>query len=178
MKAKTDFIIKAVNIFIWIAFVGFCIQTGALIFTYTYSLFKPVVSSNLYLGLNLSEIYKESLWYYTCLVSLIVALSALKAFVFYLAIKIFMKIDMVKPFSSEVSKLISKISYYVFSIGILGYVSTEYAQKIVKKGIDINNVGEFWNDYNAYLLMAGLIFFIAQVFKKGIELQNENDLTI
>lgn len=178
MKAKPDFIIKAVNILMWIVFIGFCIQTGAITFTYIYSLFQPVVSSNLYLGLDLSEIYNESLWHYTCLVSLIITLSALKAYVFYLAVKIFMKIDMVKPFSETVYQLISKISYYVFSIGIMGYISVEYAQSLINKNIDINETGEFWNDFQAYLLMAGLIFFIAQIFKKGLELQTENDLTV
>lgn len=178
MKTKTDFIIKGVNILLWVIFIGFCIQTGALIFTYIYSLFKPVVSTDLYLGLNLSDIYSNSLWNYTCLVSLIITISAVKGYIFFLALEIFRKINMVKPFSRGIAELISKISYYVLSIGLIGYISFEYTQKLRYKGLDVDDVGRFWNDYSAYLLMAGIIFFIAQIFKKGIEIQNENDLTV
>jgi hypothetical protein len=39
-------------------------------------------------------------------------------------------------------------------------------------------LNEFWVDSNAYILMAAVIYSISIIFKRGIELQAENDSTI
>ena len=46
------------------------------------------------------------------------------------------------------------------------------------KGYDVNMLNTFWVDSQAYILMAGVIYAIAMIFKRGIEIQNENDSTI
>ncbi|WP_103924999.1 DUF2975 domain-containing protein [Algoriphagus boritolerans] len=48
----------------------------------------------------------------------------------------------------------------------------------MKRGYDVDSVGQFWDDYSAFLMMAAVVFVIAQIFKKGLELQSENDLTV
>jgi len=178
MTKRNDFIWKALNVISWVVFVGFCIQTGALIFNYIFSLFRPVATQNLHLNLNLSAIYGQSLTLYSLLFSFIIALSALKAYVFYLVVRIFMKLNLVKPFSDEVEKLISNISYYAFSIGLIGFIAHQYAKRLLQRGYDIGVIERYWNDNGAYLMMAAILFIIAQIFKKGIEIQNENDLTV
>ena len=45
-------------------------------------------------------------------------------------------------------------------------------------GYATNNLNEFWADSEAFIIMAAIIYIIAQIFKKGIEIQNENELTI
>lgn len=178
MTKRNDFIWKTLNVISWVVFIGFCIQTGALIFNYIFSLFRPVATQNLHLKLNLSAIYEQSLAIYSFLFSFIIALSALKAFVFYLVIKLFMKLNLVKPFSVEVEELISKISYFAFSIALISYISHQYAKGLIHKGFDVGVIERYWNDNGAYLMMAAILFIIAQIFRKGIELQNENDLTV
>jgi hypothetical protein len=42
----------------------------------------------------------------------------------------------------------------------------------------VSHVEKYWSDTAAFLMMAAILFIISQVFKKGIELQNENDLTV
>ncbi|MBN2666855.1 MAG: DUF2975 domain-containing protein [Bacteroidales bacterium] len=37
---------------------------------------------------------------------------------------------------------------------------------------------QFWVDSQAFILMAAVVYVIATIFKKGLEIQNENDLTI
>jgi len=48
----------------------------------------------------------------------------------------------------------------------------------LEKGYNIDLIERYWNDGGAYLMMSAILFVIALIFKKGIELQNENDLTV
>ena len=45
-------------------------------------------------------------------------------------------------------------------------------------GYITSNLNAFWADSQAFILMSAVIYIIAQIFKKGIEIQNENELTI
>jgi hypothetical protein len=39
-------------------------------------------------------------------------------------------------------------------------------------------LNEYWTDGKAFILMSAVLFIIATIFKRGIELQSENDLTV
>lgn len=178
MTKKTDFILKALNVVSWIIFIGLCIEAGALIFNFIFTLFKPIGSFNIYKGLNLSEMYNNQFNHYIGLMSFVIALSLLKAYLFYLVVKIFMKLNLVKPFNIEVADLIQKISIEAFSIGIVSLIAHEYVKRLIKMDFEIGGVEKYLDDTAAFLMMASIIFVIAQIFKKGIEIQNENDLTV
>lgn len=178
MTIRTDAILTGLKIISWIIFLGLCIETGALLFNYIYSLFRPVATNNLYQGLNLSELYNQSPTMYSYLFSLVIFLSGMKAYVFYLVIKLFMKLNLVKPFDETVRDFITQISWFVFFTGIGSYIAHRFTKHLLQKGYDVDAVFQFWNGTEAYLLMAAVLFVIAQIFKKGIELQQENDLTV
>ena len=178
MEKNTDFLLKALNVIAWIIFIGLCIESGALIFNFTYSIYNPIVAHNIYKGLDLSGLQAKSFAHFIGLMSFIVLISTLKAYLFYLVVKIFLKLNFVKPFSVEIAKLIEKISFEVASIAIVGAIAKQYTKRLIHSGYDISNAQEYWNDTGAFLIMAATIYVIAQVFKKGIELQNENDLTV
>jgi uncharacterized membrane protein len=93
-------------------------------------------------------------------------------------IKLVTKLDLSKPFSSFVSDQINLLSYYTLSIGLLSYVARQIAKSLEHRGYKINALNQFWSDSQAFILMAAVIYVIAQIFKKGIELQEENDLTV
>ncbi|WP_332911252.1 hypothetical protein [Algoriphagus boritolerans] len=38
----------------------------------------------------------------------------------------------------------------------------------MKRGYDVDSVGQFWDDYSAFLMMAAVVFVIAQIFKKRL----------
>lgn len=88
------------------------------------------------------------------------------------------KLDLSQPFNQFVSDRITKISYFTFLIGILSYISNKTIYKIQNQNINTSNLTDFYSDSEAFILMAAIIYIIAAIFKKGIELQNENDLTI
>jgi Protein of unknown function (DUF2975) len=178
MTVQNKFIWNAIQVICWIIFVGLCIQTGALLFNYVYSIFKPVATYNLYNGLNLAALYKQSKFFYGCIFSSLIIISTLKAYIFYLVLKIFKTLNLTKPFSEKVSTFISQISYQAFWVGFLSLIAQEFTKKIWLKGFDVSDVSNYWDDGFAFLMMAAILFVIAQIFKKGIELQTEQDLTV
>jgi hypothetical protein len=178
MTKRTDILLKVLNVIAWIVFIGLCIESGALIFNFSYSMYKPIVAENIYKGLDLSDLQAKNFAAFIGLMSFIVLISTLKAYLFYMVVKIFMKLNFVKPFSVEIAKLVENISLEVLSIAIVGAIAKQYTKRLKQLGYDISNAQEYWNDTAAFLIMAATIYVIAQVFKKGIELQNENDLTI
>ncbi|MFH1120932.1 MAG: hypothetical protein V1775_14025 [Bacteroidota bacterium] len=85
---------------------------------------------------------------------------------------------MLKPFSSFASSQIAKISYYTLSIGLLSYLARETAKNLKHRGFEIDTLSQFWVDSQAFILMAAVIYVIATIFSRGVEIQNENDLTV
>ncbi len=178
MTEKNDFILKVLNVVSWIIFIGLCIESGALIFNFILTLFKPIASNNIYKGLNLSEMYENQFAHFIGVMSFIVVLSILKAYLFYLVVKIFMKLNLVKPFNVEIADLVQKISLEAFAIAIVSIIAHQYTKRLIQSGYEVNLVEKYWDDTAAFLMMAAIIFVISQIFKKGIEIQNENDLTV
>jgi hypothetical protein len=178
MTKTNDFIWNAIQVICWLIFAGLCVQSGALIFNYIYSLFRPIATHNLHLGLDLSVLYGQSKWLYTCLFSFIIALSIIKALVFFYVLKLFKTIKLEKPFTENVAILISKISYHATAIGLLSFLADRFTQNIAHKGYNVSDISRYWNDSAAYLMMAAIVFVISLIFKKGIALQTENELTV
>jgi hypothetical protein len=178
MKNRDNYVFIGLQIVAWIIFVALCIEAGALLVNFIYSLFKPEVVKNLYQKLDLSQIYSINKWVYLGVYSFILVISLLKAYLFYVVIKLLIKLDLSKPFSSFVSGHISKISYITLSVGLISYIARQTVQGLPHYGFDIDQLDSFWTDSKAYILMAAVLYVIASIFKRGVELQNENDLTV
>jgi hypothetical protein len=178
MSTTNNFVFKALHIVAWIIFVGLCIEASALIVNFVFSLFKPEFVKNLYQKLDLSGIYNRSQFVYFSVYSLIIAIAVLKAYLFYIIIKLVSKINLEKPFTNTVAKQISQISYYTFSIGIVSYIAKEVTKNLEHHGFVVDKINNFWVDSEAFIMMAAIVYVIAIIFSKGIELQEEKDLTI
>lgn len=178
MSNNNNFVFKALHVIAWVIFVGLCIEAGALIVNFIYSLFKPEVVGNLYQKLDLSKMYQRSNLVYFGVYGFILAIAILKAVLFYVVIELLQKLDLAKPFSPFAAGKIKDISYYTFSIGMISYIAKEVTKNLVHHGYEPDKLNHFWEDAQAFILMAGIVFVIAQIFQKGIELQNENDLTV
>ena len=179
MKSKPKPILKFFHVLSWIIFIGLCARTGAILYSFFVSLFMNTeAAKNLYAGLNLSSLFTYDRGQYTAVVLLIAFVSALKAYVFYLVIRIFMKINFVHPFSETISALFSRIGYIALFIGILSIIGMSYCNRLGQKGVDFPDLNHFIGAGIEHLLFAGVIVFISQVFKRGIEIQSENELTV
>ncbi len=171
-------ILMLITVIIWSIFIGFCIQAGSLLFTQAYSFVKPTVAQDLYEGLNLYSLRTQNTWFYGGLVTLILSIAILKAQLFYIMIRIFLKIDLVHPFSKEIAKQISRLSYIAFEIGIFIFFTNSSTSWLIKRGFEVDGVQSYLSGAFEYFLLSALIFAIAQVFKRGVEIQAENELTV
>lgn len=178
MSKTNNFVFWGLYVLAWLIFVGLSIEAGALIVNFFFSLYKPEFIHNLYQKLDLAEIYKESRLAFFGMYGFILTISILKACLFYIVIRLMHKMDLSKPFSSFVAKQISQISYYTLSIGLLSYIARQMAKNLIHYGFDTGNLNQFWPDSQAFILMGAVIYIIAVIFKKGVDIQNENELTV
>lgn len=178
MSQTNNIVFTALKIISWIIFIGLCIEAGALIVNFVFSIYKPGMVEKLFQKLDLSEMYERNKFAFFSMYSFILFISVLKAVLFYIVIRLVSKIDLSKPFNSFVSGQITQISYYTFSIGLISYIARESARNLQRHGFDMDNLNKFWADSQAYILMAAVIYIIAAIFKKGIEIQSENELTV
>ena len=178
MGKTNNFIFRFLQIVAWIIFVGLCIEAGGLVVNFIFSLFKPELIQHLYQKLDLSEMYAHSKWAFFGMYSFILVIAILKAVLFYIVIRLMQKIDLSRPFNSFVSNQILLISYYTLSIGFLSYMARQSAKNLMRHGFVTDNLNQFWTDSQAFIIMAAVIYIIATIFKKGVDIQNENDLTV
>jgi hypothetical protein len=162
----------------WIIFVGLSIEAGALIVNFFFSLYNPEFVQNLYQKLDLSEMYKDSRLVFFGIYSFILIISILKACLFYTVIRLMHKMDLSKPFNTFVARQISQMSYYTLSIGLLSHIARQLVENLMHYGFIPDNLSEFWADSQAFILMGAVIYIIATIFKKGVDIQTENELTI
>jgi hypothetical protein len=79
------------------------------------------------------------------------------------------------PFTIEISSKIQKISYILFELWVISFIGNSYIGFVSKEtGIDLAN--HF--NHEEYFFMAGIVYIISQIFKRGVELQEENELTV
>ena len=173
MEIKQVF--NIMNVISWVIFVGFCIKTASVAIVAFIGLFgNKEATKNLYMGIDLSNLYDFSAIHYTIAVLLFILVACLKAYVFYLLIKLFKVLDLTKPFKSEVVQLIFKLSYVALFVGILGFLINPYFTwlkfKVIFLQLDLST--------SAYIFMAGVVFIVASLFRHATEIQSENELTI
>lgn len=178
MSKTNNFVFWGLYIVAWLIFVGLSIEAGGLIVNFFFSLYRPEFVQNLYQKLDLTEMYNDSRLVFFGVYSFILTISILKACLFYTVIRLMHTMDLSKPFSTFVARQFSQISYYTLSIGLLSYIARELVKNLMHYGFVTDNLNQFWADSQAFILMGAVIYIIATIFKKGIDIQNENDLTI
>jgi len=158
----------------WLAVAGFIVQAGAILISYGVSWVNPDGAKNMYKGLDLYKLRQFNFSYYTSLVVFMVTLLLLKSFVWYLVTRTLSKISLSNPFTMEVARRLEKISYVLIGTWVVGILSNMYSNWLLKK------TGQLFESTSVdeLFFMAGLVFIISQVFKRGIEIQSENELTV
>ena len=174
MKTRTEQILAVLSILSWVVFIGLMIKAGAILTSYIVSIGNPQAAKNLYMNLNLYNLREVSFWKFTNTVSLMIALELLKAYTAFLVIKVLSKIKLANPFTEDVSTLLEKISHYIFATWVIVMLYNAHIKWLSKSITALREnfiSGEF-------ILLAGVIFVFSQIFKKGVEIQSENELTV
>jgi len=178
MSKRNNFVFIVLQIIAWLIFVGLSIEACGLLVNFVFSVFKPEFVGNLYQKLDLSKMYQQSRWVFFGMYGFLLFVSFLKAILFYILIILQFKLNLSKPFSSYVADKIKIIAYYTFSIGIISLIARQVAKSLLHSGYETEKLTQFWEDGTAFILMSAVVYVIAQIFKRGVELQNETDLTV
>lgn len=171
---KTHQILDILKFIFWVLFIGLLIKAGAILFNFVLSTWNPEAAQNIYLGLDLFELRSTNLRQFISVGSLLITVVILQASIAYQVIQIATKGSLKHPFTQEIALLISKISHTALVCGIISAIADQYCNHLIKRGADIPIT---WGG-KEFLFLAAIIFIIAKVFQKGVELQTENDLTV
>lgn len=159
--------------FSWFAFIGLMIKAGAILFTYFLSINNAEVSKDLYECMNLFEYREYSFIQYSFIIGYKILLYATEAYIAYLVIQLLRKLDIKQPFNLDVQQFMQQISKGIFYLWIIAIVHNTHMQIIGKK-YDFE-MDLFSSDF---VFLSVIIFIFAQIVKRGIEIQSENELTI
>ena len=174
MKLKTTQILAFLRILSWIAFLGFTVFTGSVLISYIVSIKNPEGAANLYEGFNLVALYQYNFLLYSLMILIIILISILKATVWYMIARTISKIKLRNPFTKNITRQLELISYLLFTVFILGLVVKIYVAYL---RASVNPVMVELH-YGEFLFMAGLVYIISQILKRGVEIQSENELTV
>lgn len=183
IKITSQQVLKVLQILSWIIFIGLCIEAGALIVNTVISLFiNPGGVNNFWEGTTyLSGLYKFDRGYFSAITLVMIIVAVLKAFMFYLIVKIFTekKIDLAHPFNTEFNQFILMLSYLAFGIGLFSHSGLKYTAWLKGQGAGAADLEQLNIEGAAvWLFMAVILFVIGHIVKRGVEIQKENDLTI
>lgn len=182
IKITTKQVLGFLQILAWIIFVGLCINAGALIFNLIFTLFvNPSAANNLFLGIDLSSILTFNKTYFITLLVIMSITLCLKSILFYLIVLIFhnKKIDFSKPFNESMKKFIFNSSYVSIGIGLFSYWGMNFVNFLESKKMVLPELNKLEiGGADVWIFMGIILFVIAQFFKRGLEIQSENDLTI
>ena len=177
MKTQTKTILVASKVLAFVGFIWYSILCGSQLLNLVASFISPEWAKHTYqIDLNIFRIREYSIAFYAYAMCLTIAVFALKAFIWYVVYELLSKLKLQTPFSMEVEKKLERIAYLLLAVWIVGSIFWKtyiyYLSRDTGIQLPANNSGD------EYLFMAGIIYIISQVFKRGIEIQEENDLTV
>jgi|SRR6218665_173146 len=181
MKIPTSFILKALYIITWIIFVGVSIEAGGFIVNAIISLTKPEVVNNLWKQADLSALLQYDRGQFIAQMAIIIIVAIARATLFYMFIKLLhdKKFDIEKPFNIHVVRFIQLSSYLTFLIGFFSNYGKERAAWMVENGVKMPDLEQMrLGGADVWIFMGVFLLVIAQIFKRGIEIQTENELTV
>ncbi|UPT69512.1 MAG: DUF2975 domain-containing protein [Flavobacterium sp. JAD_PAG50586_2] len=182
MEITSKQVLKGLNVLSWIIFIGVCVRTGGYIFNTIFLLTtNPFGAHYFWEGADLSRLLAFDQGYFIVMALLMIIVSVMKALLFYCIIKILhdKKLNMDKPFNKEISSLIFSLSYISMAIGLFSGWAAGYSEWFIKKGVLMPSLESMHVDGNgAWWFIAIILFVIGHIFKRGIEIQAENELTV
>lgn len=182
MKSNTKLILQILLVISWLMFVGVSIDAGGFLSnTFVAAFINPNLAKHFWQGLDLSGLYNHDKGYFLVITLEMSLVGILRAILFYLIIKMLhdKKLDMARPFSAGVQRFISRVAALCLFIGASSYMGAKYVHLMAMQGVTMPDVDSLrLGGADVWMFMSVTLFVIAQIFKKGIEMQTENELTV
>lgn len=165
----TNQILKVLQILSRVIFIGLCIEAGGIILNTIVSLFINPID------------YKLDYGYFSVITLIMIIAAVSKSLMPYRIIKQFTdkKLKMSRPFSPELRHFIIDRSYLLLLFGSFSYFGFKYSiwwteldlETVELQALQIGGTP-------VWPFLTVILFLIAQIVKKGMEIQAGNDLTI
>ncbi|ULT45661.1 DUF2975 domain-containing protein [Niabella defluvii] len=108
-------------------------------------------------------------------------MTVLKAILFYLIISILhnKQLTLEQPFTFIAQRFIIRIASLSLSIGLFSILGVKGAAWLSGQGVKMPDLQALHlSGADVWIFMSMALFVVAYIFKKGIELQTEQDLTV
>ncbi|WP_114792339.1 DUF2975 domain-containing protein [Niabella yanshanensis] len=178
---KTKIILTLLYIIAWIIFVGLSIEAASFITNAVFILVKPEAVPYLWQQADLRDLLQYGHVFFFTQVFIIGVVSALKAILFYLIISILhnKQVKIEQPFTNIAQRFILRIASLALLIGLFSILGTTCADWLSGQGVKMPDLQALYlSGADVWIFMSIALFVVAYVFKKGIELQTEQDLTV
>lgn len=182
IKISSKTVLDLVKIIAWIIFIGLCIEAGGIIFNSIFALFiNPIAAERFWMGADLSSVYSYDKGFFIVVVSLMSIVAVLKGIMFYLIIALFhhRTFQFSQPFNTILEKFISNLAFLSLGIGLFSIWGNRYCDWLSLKGIEVPPLNSLrMGGGDVWFFMCAILFVIAYIVKRGVEIQTENDLTV
>jgi hypothetical protein len=177
MKTRTEKILVVLRILAFMGAIKYSIDFGAQLTHFVASFINPEWAKRTYeVNLDIFNIREKSVAYYSYAMCLTIVVSALKATIWYVVYALLTKLKLQTPFSMEVEKKLESIAFLSLGVWLVGSIFWAiyiyYLAQDTAIQLPANNNGD------EYFFMAGIVYIISQIFKRGIEIEEENQLTV
>lgn len=182
MKKNIDYSFQLLHVISWIIFVGLAIDTGGYFSNTIFTLFiNASCASNFWGNLDLSDLYHFDLGLFICFTVLMITVSLLKTILFYNTVSIFhkKKLNLANPFNETVKDYIFNFGFIALGIGLFSFASNTFFHWLIKQELKMPALENLkLGGADVWLFMGVTLLIFAKIFKKGIEIQTENELTV
>ena len=182
IKITTRQILNVLQVFSWILFIGLCLQAGGIIFSALYAFWiDPASAANIWEKVDLSELYAYDPGHFLAFAGIAAIASALKAILFYVILMLFVRkeVSIVRPFTTSLVRFVLTASGLSLAIGFFCHYGYNYSAGLEEKGVPLPDLSTLHLDgADVWIFMAVVLFMVAQVIRRGVEIQDENELTV
>jgi hypothetical protein len=181
MKTQTEKILNILRVIAWIGYVG-SIVIAVMVGIFTiYSFIFPnsnfikytyVADTKISFKTLKNEYLGRLIFYY--ILSLIKIYFVIK--IWKLAKDALTNLNINSPFSSKTSVIFERIVYLIIVIGVINFIIGQYVNTL--EALITNHTKYNFSPDLTYLFGIGILYLFSQIFKRGVELQEENELTV
>jgi hypothetical protein len=174
-KISAKQMLNVLKIMCWIIFIGLCVEAGGILFNIAFTTFyNPIGAGFFWNQIDFSDLYQFDKGHFLVVTSIMSIISILKAILFYLIVKMLhnKNLSIATPFNHIVA-------YIAIGIGFFSNYGVDYAEWLSQQGVKLPSIQLLkFGGADVWLFMGVVLIVIAYVFKRGIELQEEIDLTV
>ncbi|MFY7911369.1 MAG: DUF2975 domain-containing protein [Emticicia sp.] len=185
MKTQTEKILNVLRVIAWIGYIGWLIIFAVVIVMSFFAFLNypsdptklPTIDID-GLGITFQTMKIKYPNHFIVYVGIIITETFLVLKIWEVSKNTLSIMKLNKPFSKEMAIKIERIAWFIFGVWVVEIFSDSYNKYFLAITNGGNEIEFSLSTGFSYLYMAGIIYLISQIFKRGVELQEENELTV